>query len=318
MGLLGAFIEGRRPGTQTERKATLSLQCLGAAGTQASAANSGAVAPRRSAHDSAYISHEGYAARHNWQDVSSERLAQFEARLAALKSAMESGLADRAASLRSLADAVAAGDEAARSALKTEGHKLRGVAGTYGHLDLTEAAARLEQQALVSLPEVVVRLARELASLADEKAKAKPAAPPVAPRATATLSQAPASSGPRLRVLAIDDDAVTQRLLALTLQQVGGFEATIVSSAQAALALLEEREYDVVVSDAMMPDMNGLEFRRIARSRGLKLPIVMLSAASPDELGWQLKPDQVTDWLRKPFRPTELVRDLLAITARRR
>ena len=222
------------------------------------------------------------------------------------------------------------------AALKTESHKLRGVAGTYGHTDLTEAAGQLEQQALLSPPETVAKLARALADLAESKGGAgksgarsigPPAQPPAPSRASAEPLLGPAAGaqpvpaaepGRRLRVLAIDDDAVTQRLLALTLQQVGGFEATIVASAQAALALREQHEYDVVVSDAMMPDMNGMEFRRVARARGLRLPIVMLSAASPDELGWPVKADQAGDWLRKPFRPTELVRDLLRITSRHR
>jgi CheY-like chemotaxis protein len=298
-----------------------------------------------------------------------DRLAQFEAKLAALKSAMEGGLADRARGMRALAARVAAGDEPARAELKTESHKLRGVAGTYGHDDLSQLAGHLEQQALVSTAEVVARLARELATLAEAKGRAaaaskrapeptghEPRRPSLASapdperasqRATAiataavprtsvavTAGQRPSSprlmeaarpaqalgsvKGPRLRVLAIDDDAVTQRLLTLTLQQVGGFEATIVASAQAALALLEQHEYDVVVSDAMMPDMNGMEFRRVARARGLRLPIVILSAASPDELGWPMRADQAGDWLRKPFRPTELVRDLLRIAARSR
>lgn len=281
--------------------------------------------------------HLAVARRHDAQliAVSSDRLAQFEARLAALKSAMESGLGDRARGLRALADRVVQGDAAARAELKTEAHKLRGVAGTYGHADLTQAAGELEAQASLGEAELVRRTTYALAALAESKGQGSaPAAkrPTQQPAPASTPARAQRSVQPaavadsdaqvdatrKLRVLAIDDDAVTQRLLALTLQQVGGFEATIVASAQAALALLEQHEYDVVVSDAMMPDMNGMEFRRVARARGLKLPIVMLSAASPDELGWTIKAEHAVDWLRKPFRPSELVRDLLRIAARHR
>jgi CheY-like chemotaxis protein len=113
----------------------------------------------------------------------------------------------------------------------------------------------------------------------------------------------------------MDDDPVTQRLLLLTLKQVGRFEATIVNSAAIALEQLALASFDIVVSDAMMPDMDGRAFRRAARAAGATMPIVILSAASPDELGWEREKDTDGGWLRKPFKPTELVRELERIVA---
>jgi two-component system phosphate regulon response regulator OmpR len=112
----------------------------------------------------------------------------------------------------------------------------------------------------------------------------------------------------------MDDDAVTQRLLQLTLVQVGGFDAKVVSSAAVALELLARETFDVVLSDAMMPDMNGRDFRRAARAAGAQMPIVILSAAGADELGWN-DPSSADVWLRKPFKPTNLVRDIERIVA---
>jgi CheY-like chemotaxis protein len=258
---------------------------------------------------------------------SGDRLTEFEARLAALKHKMESGLIDRAQALREMADRLDAGDESARKQIKTESHKLRGVAGTYGHNDLTEAAAELEQRASISPPATVSEMARGLADLAE--AKGRRSKPPKqvadAPGAVAETPRprsappprpsAPKAPGTPLRVLAMDDDTVTQRLLLLTLQQVGGFNATIVSSASEALQALERERFDVVVSDAMMPDMNGRDFRRAARERGARMPIIILSAASPDELGWSAESDAPGAWLRKPFKPTQLVQDILRIVA---
>jgi CheY-like chemotaxis protein len=259
----------------------------------------------------------------------SDRFADFEARLAALKYKMESGLAERARELRELAARVEAGDTLARKELKTESHKLRGVAGSYGHEDLTELATELEQRASVSPPAAVGQLARQLADLAEEKARksvpppastsqppaaAQPAPPP--PRANPLPGVA--GSGAKLRVLAMDDDPVTQRLLLLTLQQVGGFDATIVHSAADALALLAKQTFDVVLSDAMMPDMNGRDFRRAARAAGATMPIIILSAASASELGWASELGKADAWLRKPFKPTELVKDILRIVAQAR
>lgn len=254
-----------------------------------------------------------------------DRLSEFEARLAALKHKMESGLVERARSLRELAARIENGDAQARKELKSESHKLRGVAGSYGHQDLTEKASQLEQRASVSPPASVGQMARELADLAEEKGrKSKP--PPAAPAPDAQASSAPrnskpaapraATSGPRLRVLAMDDDPITRRLLLLTLEQVGGFEAQIVSSAAEALDSLSKHTFDLIVADAMMPDMNGRQFSSAARAQGAKMPIVILSAASPDELGWPSDGGSGDRWLRKPFKPTDLVRDLLRIAGK--
>ena len=115
----------------------------------------------------------------------------------------------------------------------------------------------------------------------------------------------------------MDDDPVTQRLLQLTLAQVGGFDATVVGAAAVALELLQRETFDVVLSDAMMPDMNGRDFRRAARAAGAQMPIVILSAAGADELGWD-DPGGPSLWLRKPFKPTALVKDIERIVAEQR
>jgi CheY-like chemotaxis protein/HPt (histidine-containing phosphotransfer) domain-containing protein len=268
---------------------------------------------------------------------SEDRFKAFEARLSALKHKMESGLVERAASLRAMADRLETGDEQARRQIKTESHKLRGVAGTYGHQQLTDLAAELEQRASMSPPATVGRMARELAELAETTGKRSepPAArvpnaqpPPRATQATQqperagmsarerTVSERPrvtTGEGKALRVLAMDDDPITQRLLKLTLREVGGFDAEIVDNARTALQLIEERTFDVVVSDAMMPDMNGREFSEAARAAGATMPIIILSAASPEELGWLKEVPGSTAWLRKPFKPSELVHDIARI-----
>jgi DNA-binding response OmpR family regulator len=70
------------------------------------------------------------------------------------------------------------------------------------------------------------------------------------------------------------------------LQQASAFRATIAASSCEALAMLECESFYVVISDAVMPDMNGRDFRRTALERAARVPIVTLSAASLDELGW--------------------------------
>jgi CheY-like chemotaxis protein/HPt (histidine-containing phosphotransfer) domain-containing protein len=260
--------------------------------------------------------------------MADDRASAFEERLAALKQKMERGLVDRARSFREVADRLDQGDETAREVLKREAHRLRGVAGSHGHEELGERAREIEQRASVSAPPVLAALARELATLA-ERASAEgvpashlPSVPPPRPEGMSAREQMvserpPIAPGP-LRVLGIDDDPITQRLLQLTFDEVGGFSATIVGSAAEALARLRFESYDLVVSDAMMPDMSGWDFCDAARAAGARMPIVILSAATAEELGWQPRTDGPVAWMRKPFRPTTFVHELVCIVREHR
>lgn len=270
-----------------------------------------------------------------------ERKRQFEARFVELKHKMEAGLLTRAHTLREAAAQLLSGDEGARKRLKSESHKLRGIAGTYGYRELTDLAAEVEQRASLSPPRQLGEIAGRLATAAEEVSQrsaaaqsavaaptaARPSPPPAATSATSRkrgTSVRPAVAGGHggpLRVLAMDDDPTTLRLLRLTLGDIGGFEATIVTAGREALEEMRKREFDVVISDAMMPDMNGREFCAAARQLGghaARLPIIILSAATADELRWQDELDGPVAWLRKPFMPTNLVKDIARIVEHHR
>jgi CheY-like chemotaxis protein len=276
-------------------------------------------------------------------DDEQERHRAFEARLTELKRRMEAGLVARAHTLREAVEELLAGNESARKVLKHESHKLRGIAGSYGYEELTQLAAELERRASVSPPPQVRDLAHRLADAAEQVGKRStaaqsggtgvpsPAPPPPLPPAPTIVQPTPPPSaakpraqkprtlgahGGPLRVLAMDDDPTTLRLLSLTLKEVGGFDAVLVTSAKQALEHLRLREFDVVISDAMMPDMNGQEFCGAARQLGgyaARVPIVILSAATREELEWQGTLPGPVVWLRKPFMPSALVQELARI-----
>src|SRR4051812_19872558 len=96
-----------------------------------------------------------------------ERKMAFEARMAELKQRMEAGLVERAQTLRAAVVRLLAGDESARKVLKREGHKLRGVAGSYGYQALTDLAAELERRASMSPPDQLQDLTNRLAECAE-------------------------------------------------------------------------------------------------------------------------------------------------------
>jgi CheY-like chemotaxis protein/HPt (histidine-containing phosphotransfer) domain-containing protein len=248
-----------------------------------------------------------------------------EARLAALKQKMARGLPDRAAELEEGASRLETGSIEARDELRRLGHKLCGIAGSYGFGRLGELAAELESLAKGSEAsnEEVVACARDLASSARDSAAPQdsvatvPETPaPVEPRRAVMPNVAPELCG--LVVLAADDDDATRKLLEITLVQLGRMKGTLLERGPALLEELSRRDkVDLVVVDAMMPDMNGLEILKAVAERGLTSRVsrfVVLSAATADELGWTLPAGLRVGWLRKPFRPRELLTALVAVT----
>jgi len=116
------------------------------------------------------------------------------------------------------------------------------------------------------------------------------------------------------RALLVEDDPRLADMLSEYLGQAG-FDITIASLGAAALDLLAETAYDVVIMDLMLPDMDGLDVCRQLRTK-YDTPVLMLTArgdAIDRIVGLELGAD---DYLPKPFEPRELVARLRAIMRR--
>jgi two-component system response regulator MprA len=118
-------------------------------------------------------------------------------------------------------------------------------------------------------------------------------------------------------VLVVDDDAPVRRMLERTLA-AEGYGVTVAADGGAALAAVERSTPDLVVLDVSMPGVDGLAVCRRLRSRGLGVPILLVTArdAVPERVaGLDAGAD---DYLVKPFAADELlarVRALLRRTA---
>jgi len=108
------------------------------------------------------------------------------------------------------------------------------------------------------------------------------------------------------RVLVVDDMA-SIRSVVMALLKSEGFEAFGAGNGQSALDLLSKKQFDLVLSDWNMPEMNGSELVQKIRATHKNLPIVMVTAENDPGRVTELRDLGVNGYLIKPFKPAALL-----------
>ncbi len=105
-------------------------------------------------------------------------------------------------------------------------------------------------------------------------------------------------------VLVVDDEPTVREVVVGYLRR-DGHQVSEAEDGPAALRLLDDEHFDLVVLDMMLPGVNGLDILRHIRSMG-DMPVIMLTARSEESdrvAGLELGAD---DYVVKPFSPREL------------
>lgn len=82
------------------------------------------------------------------------------------------------------------------------------------------------------------------------------------------------------------------------------------------LELAMKPNYDVIVLDIMLPKLSGLDILKTIRNRGIKTPVIMLSALNEVEDKIRGLEQGADDYLAKPFKTAELIARINALTRR--
>jgi DNA-binding NtrC family response regulator len=101
-------------------------------------------------------------------------------------------------------------------------------------------------------------------------------------------------------VLIVDDEENIRRVLSMALQKEG-YHTIAASGGHQALKLLDEARCDVMLSDMVMPDMNGLELLRRAREKQPELLVVMMTAYGTIPAAVEAMRLGAVDFLTKPL-----------------
>ena len=135
----------------------------------------------------------------------------------------------------------------------------------------------------------------------------------------AALRPPAALPAPGIHVLLVDDDAQAREALDLTLQALG-CETSVCESGEEALALLHDEPglFDFVITDYLMPKMNGLELATALRAQGYDRPLILASGRLQDVSATERARVKIDGTLAKPFALREVGELIAQVTAKAR
>lgn len=107
------------------------------------------------------------------------------------------------------------------------------------------------------------------------------------------------------RVLVVEDNKINQ-IVTKKILESNNFKCTIIDDGYAAIDLLEKEKYDVVLMDINMPIINGFDTSKLIRKKGIKIPIIALTAFDKQEITEQALSSGMNDIIIKPFEQAKL------------
>ena len=119
----------------------------------------------------------------------------------------------------------------------------------------------------------------------------------------------------RIKILIVEDEKMLAEILSDTLS-VRNFDVHLAYDGLHALEAIKKEPFDVIVSDVMMPNLDGYSLAKKLRNEGFNTPILFLTALSATEDVVKGFETGGNDFLKKPFAIDELIVRVKALAGR--
>lgn len=116
-------------------------------------------------------------------------------------------------------------------------------------------------------------------------------------------------------ILVVEDDAALRRMMQSVLEK-NGYRPLLAEDGDEALDILEREQADLIISDMMMPNMDGLELTRLLRQSNYNMPILMVTvndSYAHKQKGFMAGVD---DYMVKPIDINEMILRVRALLRR--
>lgn len=122
---------------------------------------------------------------------------------------------------------------------------------------------------------------------------------------------------PQIRALIVDDSSVMRKIVERCLRQAGLDLSDVqqASNGVEALAILNQSDFDLILSDINMPLMDGLEFVRTIRTleKAKDIPVVMITTEGGEQHVLEALSLGAKGYIRKPFTPEQVKEHVIPV-----
>ncbi|MGQ9777721.1 MAG: sigma-54-dependent transcriptional regulator [Thermodesulfobacteriota bacterium] len=102
------------------------------------------------------------------------------------------------------------------------------------------------------------------------------------------------------KILVVDDEAFIREMLQRGLSQIGGFTVDVAQNGQEAIEKVEKETFDLVLTDIMMPEVNGMDLLKIIKGTRPELPVIMMTAYGSIDNAVEAMKIGANDYITKP------------------
>ncbi|MBU1924278.1 MAG: response regulator [Candidatus Omnitrophica bacterium] len=108
------------------------------------------------------------------------------------------------------------------------------------------------------------------------------------------------------KILVVDDEEVLRQTLKRLLDSKD-MAVSVSASAKEALVMLEKEKFDLVITDVKMPEMDGIEFLKVAKSNDPEIPIVVLTGFATIDMTKEALQNGAYNFITKPFEAENII-----------
>ena len=109
----------------------------------------------------------------------------------------------------------------------------------------------------------------------------------------------------KIQILILDDEPIVGKRLGPALAKMGG-EVEVFEDPHRALERIQEKTFDIVVTDIRMEDIDGIEILEKVRARSDHTKVIMITGYATVEVAREALGKGAFDFIAKPFKPNDL------------
>jgi|APFre7841882630_1041343.scaffolds.fasta_scaffold19438_2 DNA-binding NtrC family response regulator len=109
----------------------------------------------------------------------------------------------------------------------------------------------------------------------------------------------------KIQILILDDEPIVGKRLGPALAKMGG-EVEVFENPHQALARIQEKTFDIVVTDIRMEDIDGIDILEQVKAKSEHTKVIMITGYATVEVAREALGKGAFDFIAKPFKPNDL------------